>query len=133
MNKNGLSLIELLVVITIIGIISVISYPNYIKFKLETNREDAHASLMETKSIIERFLIYNNIPVLQSDNIPDFPTTSKNELYAITVDASTSSYVITATTINSQIKDETCYYIMLDSLGNKTSKDKNGVDSTECW
>ena len=141
LNITGISLLETLVVITIISVLSAIGYPNYVKFKLETRREEAHSMLINTHSVIQNFLIATNTPALQSSDLntlyPSRPFDTPSEFYRINIEISSPDYTITATAINKQLEDLKCRRIVLKSNGNRVSYDSSNVysnkSSTVCW
>lgn len=143
----GVTLIELLVTLTVLAILTAIGYPNYIKFKLETNRAEATTTLIDMHSGIQNYLIAtnsatllnSNLNSLYSSSLPTTPIPTKpNGYYNITVPITTAtppSYTITATTVSSSIQanDTNCAKLMIDNNGVKTSKNSSAVASAGCW
>ena len=59
-RQNGITLIELLIVIAIIGILSTIVYPNYKSSVVKTNRAQAKIALEGLAGAMERYYSENN-------------------------------------------------------------------------
>jgi type IV pilus assembly protein PilE len=131
----GMSLLELLVTLTIIALLAGIGYPNYVKFKLETKREDAKITLVDMQSTIQRYLFMLNVSQLEAAHLAtlDLPTTSRQGYYNIAVTIAAPNYSITATATGEQLKDLNCKTLTLDNLGVKTSTNSANAASTGCW
>jgi len=59
-RQNGITLIELMVVIAIIGILTTIVYPNYKSSVVKTNRAQAKVALEGLAGAMERYYSENN-------------------------------------------------------------------------
>lgn len=53
-NQQGVTLIELMVVVAIMGIIMAVAYPSYVNHVLRSNRVAAEACLTEIAQVMER-------------------------------------------------------------------------------
>lgn len=58
--QNGVTLIELMIVVVIIGILSAIAYPNYTAYVQRGNRAEARSVLLEAAQFMERSYTMNN-------------------------------------------------------------------------
>lgn len=133
-NKQGFTLIELVVVVAIIGILAAIAYPSYQKSAAKGRRSDAITALMQEAALQERYAIQNNGCYADAP-LGDY---SSNQNYVITltnvVCAGVPTYTATATATGAQTSDTDCAVISLDSTGAKIAQDSAGTDSSStCW
>lgn len=162
-NKRGVTLMELIVVIAIIAILATIAIPNYLRIKQETRRGDATSAVIATEGIVERYLSENNKANLDSGDMAlsqfsDYavssgtPVLSNAGYYLITIVPDTTFYTINATAIADgtttacsvvsnpesfdQCADTACWVISI-SNGEKQSTNSTGVvadaATTTCW
>ena len=149
-TKKGFSLLELLVVVSIIGILAAVGYPNYVKFKLESRREDAHAALITLQATVERFLIERNNPKLtqadvDSDRFQKYRRSgvaaadrgkSKAGLYDMFIEpTATGGYVLSAESPedSKQAGDIKCRKMTIDQDGTRRSYTIDDTETTGCW
>ena len=59
-RMQGVTLLELMIVVVIIGILAAISYPSYRNFTDRAKRNEAKAILLEIAQNQERFYLQNN-------------------------------------------------------------------------
>ncbi len=118
MQKQGFTLIEVLIVLTIMGIIVVAGYPSYQSYLREARRQDAIQSMQILQIAIENYIAQNNqLPAaagitsslsLISSSASGGTFNSTNQWYTLTYTASTNplptaykanitTYTITAT------------------------------------
>lgn len=61
MNKqNGMTLIELLIVVAIVGILAAVAMPSYNQYVSQSRRADAKTVLLEAAQVLERVYTANN-------------------------------------------------------------------------
>lgn len=154
-NKNGFTLIELMVVVAIIGILTAIAYPSYQESMRKSRRADAEGALLSLANGMERFFTATNSycdtgttsagamlaldacgvvatndigrPPPTISGIPNNPTA----FYEISISAaSANTYTLQAAPIGAQATDR-CGNLTLTSAGAK------GFDApgtlAECW
>lgn len=59
-KQDGVTLIELLIVVVIVGILAAIAYPSYLDHVRRANRADAQSVLLEAAQFLERNYTTNN-------------------------------------------------------------------------
>lgn len=128
-RQNGVTLIELMVVVMIIGIVSAIAYPSYTRHVLKSNRSNAQAMLMENAQFLERYFTVNNSyanAAVVSAVVPKGATGSAvryNVSFSVTPSA--SAYTVQAVPANGQSGDD-CGTLTLAHTGAQTP-------TTGCW
>lgn len=101
-QQQGLTLIELMIVVAIIGVLAAIAYPSYQGYVLKTKRAHMMSEMQNIASQIESRKLaqgsYSKISAqVQTDFKQEYPTQGQ-ALYAITItDPLVSQWVITAT------------------------------------
>jgi len=126
-KQNGMTLLELLVVIVIVGILASLSYPLYNSRTIKNNRVVAISSLLKARSFLEQCFLnhasYEGCTVIQTDN---------NSLFDITLIKTVDSYSLKATNKNAKI-DGACISFSINNIGKRTV----GIGSTSsvesCW
>lgn len=139
-NRNGFTLIELMVTVAIVGILAAIAIPSYTQYVSRANRSDAKASLMENVQFLERNYTENNKYHEDSgDNEIVLPVTtspkSGTALYDITLQADTltaTSYTLLATpVVGGRMVNDECGTFSITNTGVKDVTGSLGPDA--CW
>jgi len=137
-RTNGFTLIELLIAIAIIGIIAAIALPSYNASIQKTRRADALTALTKGAMMEERYYTSNNAFTATMTDLGG--AVSDEGYYTISASIATctdSCFSLSATPVSgkSQENDETCWTIIIDQTGKKTSKNKTGTTNTSgtCW
>ncbi len=150
-QRNGFTLLELLItlmVITVLGVISVMSYSSYI---LRANRADAKAALVRLAQQEERYYSVNRRYLNESNDKQalkklGFPTkTSEKGYYKLAIakhpDVGDKGYLLKAVPVATkrQARDTECPGFTLDHTGEEgvvgVKKGDNGAKEkvAQCW
>ena len=109
--------------------------------RYRTNRNEARAALLQIATNQERFYLQNNTYTTTISGASGLNADTKSEkgYYDATAAACTGGaigncFLITVTANGVQAAaDDKCRSFAIDSTGVKTSKDKSGNASTDCW
>jgi len=138
-KDQGVTLMELMIVVAVIGILAAIAYPTYMSQVREGRRTDAQSMLLRVLQREERNYTRNNtytkdLTDLDFSKGKDLPT--ENEFYLVnadTCDAKTSldqCVSVTATPQGQQTADD-CGSLTVNSRGQKSVSGAKTV--AECW
>ncbi|MEQ1579794.1 MAG: type IV pilin protein [Steroidobacteraceae bacterium] len=135
-RMQGVTLIELMIVIVIIGILSAIAVPSYRNYVIRAQRTDAMSALLRVAAAQEKFYLQNNT-YADNDALADAPPAglgingTENGWYnlAITSGDLTREFTVTATPVSggAQATDSHCDSFSLTSAGAKSAT------NTDCW
>ncbi len=125
----GFTLVELMIVVAIIAILSVIAIPTYNNYVSRSNRVVAKSFLSKVALDEQRYYIgnrrYGKLTALgyAADTVGiDENQAVVNKgmgLYDVTVNATNTTFTITATARNRQASDTACLSMTLDHNGNR--------------
>ena len=121
--QQGLTLIELLIVVTIVGILSMVAVPGFQTYLRAAHRAEGMIQLTRIAHQLERFYTERN--TYSGFNAVTFPVTTEGGRYRITHSAdSATMFTLTATAQNDQIHDDehgvSCATLTLDASGATT-------------
>ena len=137
-NTKAFTLIELMIVVAIIGILASIAYPSYQNSVMKSHRSDAQSSLSQLAQALERFygIRYTYIgtgdsgggttgaPTNDVFSHTSTPLGGSQIHYDLTLTASATDYMVTATPAGNQASDS-CGTLTLTKSGAKTP--------ANCW
>jgi type IV pilus assembly protein PilE len=129
-RTRGFTLIELMITVAVIAILAAIAVPSYYQYTLRSNRSAAESVMQEIASAQERYMVdsrqFAGALTTLGYTVP--PSVLPN--YDIVLAKSGSvSYTVTATPINSQVRDTGCKTLTLNGDGSKTAS----TGATNCW
>lgn len=131
-KTQGVTLIELLIVIAIVGIIGSIAYPSYQSYIIKTRRGDAKTEL--TKAQLKQSSLYILNPSYSSVEA-DLGLPASHDYYTFSVvSATATSYSMKAVAKSgtTQDKDETaCKTLFVDQNSSHTSD--GSTNNEQCW
>lgn len=136
-SMQGVTLLELMIVIVIVGILVSIALPSYTEFINKGRRADGMAALMDSANRQEQFMFDRN-RYAQTMAELGMGATSTDGHYTVTIDAADAScpinrcYSLRATPAASspQVDDLKCTAFTLTSAGNKGA---TGTAAASCW
>ena len=139
-RPQGVTLIELLIVVVIVAIMASAAMPNYGRYVLRAHRVEAKSALLNLATAQEKFYLQNNRYAVHSAlaTAPPIglglPETTGNGRYTIAITASsTTAFSATATAAGTQTADGDCATFTIDSLGVRGATDRGGTAATACW
>jgi type IV pilus assembly protein PilE len=131
-RMQGLTMIELMIVVVVIGILAMIAYPSYQEQVRKTRRADAKTALMDTAQELERcftrFSAYNagGCGVV-------LPEPSSEGWYIVSGAPGATAYTLAATPQLDQTNDTKCGILLLSSDGKQGSQNDPDADANNCW
>jgi type IV pilus assembly protein PilE len=136
--EAGFTLVELMVTIVIGTILISIAVPSYQLQIRKSRRTEAKTAILDLASREERlFSTTNNYSGAPADlgYPPPWPQQVGGGYYTVSVTAppvvgtAPAKFLITATAINTQLKDTQCLSFTVDQTGLQSSFDSNGAPS----
>ena len=130
-KKSGFSLIELLIAVAIIGILTGIAYPSYLDYVLRSNRSEGQRELLRYANLQEQYYIDFRSYASDMKGLGAATATidTESDNYRISVTAQTATtFTLTATAINNQVKDTNCPTLTINEIGQKNLNISSG-----CW
>jgi type IV pilus assembly protein PilE len=131
-KMQGVTLIELMIVVVIIAILAAVGYPNYREFAARAKRNEAKAALLQIATNQERFYLQNNtftqdLTVLGFATTPTFTTATGSYVITITA-ADAGNFTATADYVFGGSEEAKCNIFQIDGRGVKSS-----TPDTDCW
>lgn len=141
-NKQGFTLIELMVTVAIVAILAAVAYPSYVEQVRKTRRSDAQAALMKAAQALERcyteYNAYNNthcaaVSTSGTELAPPY-TSTEGGYYTLTATTlSKTAFTLWAVPQGAQVGDK-CGKLTYNHIGQKNIEDAaSGVTAADCW
>src|SRR5210317_215228 len=123
-NMNGITLIELMIVVVVVSILAAITFPNYQEFSASTKSNDTKAAPLQIATNQERFYLNNNTFTLDMTALgfsaDPFTTDTGSYVMAVTA-ASPTNFSATATYQLGGNEATKCVTFTIDGRGAQTS------------
>jgi type IV pilus assembly protein PilE len=140
-SEGGFTLLELMIVVAIVGILAAIAFTTYSAQVQKARRTDARTAVLDLAGREERYFSVNNSYSSTATDVGyggAFPQVVGSGYYtlgvAINAPGANPSFQITASAILQQLADTSCASFSVNQLGQQTSQDSGGADSTAvCW
>lgn len=140
MNKNGFTLVELMITVAVVAILAMIAIPSYTQYVRRANRTDATKTLTLDAQALER--CYSQT-FLYTGCAGAVAGLSPQRKYTVTITipdnvtpgAPAASYLITAVAVSpDQLGDTACRTFTLNTVNTQTAADSGGGPNTQiCW
>ena len=144
---QGVTLIELMMVVAIVAIIGAFAIPSYRDYVVRAHRADAQMVLMQIAAAQEKFYLANNSYCADADMADDPPdglgiaATSEHGYYDVEIDDGAFDlavgYRAQVTAVGGQLDgDPDCKYLTIDHRGVKYGGTSPGTPSSnnpKCW
>jgi type IV pilus assembly protein PilE len=131
-RQQGVTLIELMVVIVVIGILTAIAYPSYRAQVMRSHRSDAKIGLERLAQTLERCYT-NSMPKTYVGCVAS-PVPTDNNYYSIVVTPTATTFSLTATALAGQLGDNDCRTFTLDNVNRRTARTAaNANNDVACW
>lgn len=131
-KMQGVTLMELMIVVVIISILTAVAYPSYRQYVAKAKRNEAMAALLKIATLQERWYLQNNTYTTDMTNL-GFGTATNHltgsESYLVSVTSATANdFSATATWQMGGDEANKCNSFTIDGRGNRTSE-----PYTDCW
>ena len=150
MKQNGMTLIELMIVVAVLAVIAAIAVPSYQTYVMKARRADARAALTTAAQMLERYATENAAAGYSTAKLSNTPgpdvvyrASSENSHYDIgfvaaaanttfiTSPATASSYILKAIPAGSQAADP-CGSFTLTQNGTR-GVIGGALTTAQCW
>jgi type IV pilus assembly protein PilE len=133
-KQQGVTLIELMVVVAIVAILAAIAYPSYRNQIMRSHRTEAKAAMLTIQVAEEKWFLQNNAYTSTLANL-GVTSPTPNGYYTIGFPSiSATAYTATATISTGQLDDTGCKTFQINEQGRRQAFNSSNADtSTACW
>ena len=143
-KQQGITLLELMIVVTIVAIISSFAYPSYMRYVVNTKRSAATSALLRIADRQQQFFMdsktyaddltdlgFATNPHVITDDGRATVAGDQDAVYSIALsNVAATTYTITATPLHGQLtRDTKCGSLTLNQTGQRAAS--TGADG--CW
>lgn len=140
---QGVTLLELMIVVVVVGILAAIAVPSYRQYTLRAQRSDATAALLRLAAAQEKFYLQNNTYATNAQLGTAPPgglgmAGTEHGWYALSVDAGANALGYTARAVaaagSPQLSDAACRTFTINQSGVRgalTAADAANIEA--CW
>ena len=132
-HMQGVTLLELMIVIVVLSLIVTVAIPNYREYSARAKRTEARSALLQIATNQERHYLQNNTYTEDMTNL-GFAAAGWNNTpsgsYRVRVDpgANANGYTATAEYLNEDAEKGKCQFFTINGAGVKGS-----TPETDCW
>lgn len=135
-SQQGVTLVELMVVVAIVATLAAIAYPSYRNQLMRSHRAEAKAALLQIQVAQEKYFLQNNsygtlvqlVPASLGLKSSGSNYVTTNGYYKISfLSQNATSYQANADTQSSQADDTHCAQFTITETGSR------GATSSDCW
>ena len=137
-SEGGFTLIELMITVAVVAILATIASASYTSQVQHSRRTDGRSAVMDLSGREEKLFSTTNAYSATPSDLgyapvgTPWPIAVGSNYYNVNVVTPTpSTYVITATAINSQANDAACLTLSIDQTGTQASTGTGTVK--DCW
>ena len=131
-RMQGITLMELMIVVAIIGILASLAGPAYQEYGRRAKRAEARGHLLDAAARMERFYSDNNQYTSDlSSGGANIATTSENGHYAVSIAGLGGANQTFTFTAAPNFTDDKCGSLTLDNVG--TEGESGSGSLADCW
>jgi type IV pilus assembly protein PilE len=131
-RQQGVTLLELMIVVAVVGTLAAIAYPSYRAQVMRSHRTDAKIGMERIAQTMER--CYTNSAPKTYVGCVASPVNTDNGHYTIVIAPTATDFTLTATAIAGQVADKDCRTFTLDSANARGARTAANADNTaNCW
>ncbi|MEE2024651.1 MULTISPECIES: type IV pilin protein [Alkalimonas] len=134
-TQQGITLIELMIVVVIFGLLASVAYPSYQNHVLRSHRTAATGCLLELSQFMERTYTQNMRYNPEDFVLPQLQCRQEtSDRFEYSSEQAQRTYTLTATAIGVQINDTACASLGMNQAGTKLVGGRDDVVAVKhCW
>ena len=137
-RMKGFTLIELMIAVAILAIVMGIAIPSYNQWVIESGRADGKAELFRVAQVLERCFTRYSTYVPGDASAPaecanGWSDQSEKQKYTVTVQATATTFTLTAAPLDGQANDDECQSLTLTNTGQRGLDGGATGTVDDCW